>query len=84
MNPRAGLRRLGMRAYFVPGERPMEIERLRPGRFRVRPLGMERTFYFQQFRRLTEARAAAEKWAGKYPYDDVPECCRRWKPGVSL
>ena len=64
MSARKGLKRLGMRRYLVEGpDRAFEIERARPGKFLVREFGMPNAFFNQAFRRLFEARRAAEYWA---------------------
>jgi hypothetical protein len=90
MNPRAGLKRYGMRAYLVAGPSgAWIIERDRPYRFFVKrqdgpaPYG---DFFAFKFNRLGPARRYAEHLAGilqhcdDYPYSEVPVYLRRWKP----
>lgn len=65
MDPRKGLKRHGMRSYIV--ESPVAtiiIDRERPWRFAIRHLDMPPGFYMQKFRRLGNARAVAEAYAG--------------------
>lgn len=62
---RKGLKRHGMRAYVIEGPAGrFEIERDRPWRWLVRAAHIPRPFYSEQFRRLMDARRAAEQWAG--------------------
>ena len=63
MNPRKGLKRVGLRTYAVEGLGPtILIDRERARKFRIRRETYPPGFYFQEFRRLTDARAAAEHW----------------------
>lgn len=65
MNPRRGLKKLGLRCYIVRGlKASIIIERERPWRFSIRHADMPPGFYMQKFRRLGKARAVAEAYAG--------------------
>ena len=82
-NARKGLKRHGLRSYIVDGTRPMIIERERPRRFKVRPADWQPSFHFDVFRRLRDARVAAEGWAGlidDFPDPSMPKFLRRYVP----
>lgn len=60
-NPRKGLKRYGMRSYIVSGPSALiVIERERPWRYSIRHEDMPSGFYMEKFKRLWQARAAAE------------------------
>lgn len=69
MNPRAGLRRVGLSAYIVDGPSgAFLIHRQRwPRRYFVRRIALADfpvDIFSAEFRRLAPARVQAEQWAG--------------------
>ena len=87
-NPRKGLIRQGYRTYLVPTQdgRTFAIDRDAPRRFFVRPQDWPRNGFFAfKFARLTDALAyirQAPVFNDNYPYPEVPQFLRRWKPEV--